>query len=160
MCVCETDRPRNRERETQKHRDTETEKEGCSLITVPIDVKLETEDRFSPAVSECDVIKHSFSRIVDGKCTVGEGQRRVACRWTVDAEHVFTCRSHFLITGVGHPAGERQSVHLRGRKCRQRKGHREGFTKVVERVRNFGRVGQPGFAWKTLNRTMLNSTTK
>ena len=40
------------------------------------------------------------------------------------------------------------SVQLRGRKGRQKKDHREGFTKVVERVRNFGWVGQSGFAWK------------
>ena len=106
-------------------------------LTDPIDVKLETEDLFSPAVSESDVVEShvSFIDIVDGKSTGGEGQRRVACRWTVDAEHVFTCRSHFLNAGVGHPAGERQSVHLRGRKCRQRKGHREGFSKVVDLLR-------------------------
>ena len=127
-------------------------------LTDPIDVKLETEDRFSPAVSEGDVVKPhvSFSDIIDGKSTVGEGQRRAACRWTVDAEHVFTCGFHFLTGGVGHPAGECQSVHLRGRKCRQRKGHREGFTKVVERVRNFGWVGQPGFVWK--NKTAAKVT--
>ena len=136
MCERQTERDRNRERRL--------------WLTGPIDVKLETEDRFTPAVSESDVVKShvSFSRIVDGKSTAGEGQRRVACRWTVDAEHVFKCRSDFITAGVGHPAGERQSVHLRGRKCRQRKGHREGFTKVVEIVRNFDWMGQPGFAWK------------